>query len=89
VQTAKKQSEKKESVFKFEVGSMYENMKGAYEVVSIENESMTIRWENGNEVVTTVDLQKRIMERMVFEEKLQQQEGIKKEKKPSKKSKKK
>ena len=54
--------------FKFEVGATYENMKGPYEVISIRRNEMVIRWENGNEIETTVDLQKRIIERMAFEE---------------------
>lgn len=52
---------------KFEVGSVYENMKGAYEVVSIHRNTMVIRWANGIEMTTTVDLQQRILERMSHE----------------------
>ena len=48
----------------FEVGHQYENTKGAYEVLSIEGEDMCIRWETGEEVVTTVKMQRRIIERM-------------------------
>ena len=48
----------------FEVGQQYENMKGAYEVLSIEGDDMCIRWETGEEVVTTVKMQRRITERM-------------------------
>jgi hypothetical protein len=33
---------------------MYENMKGVYEVVSILNDSMVIRWNNGSEPVTPI-----------------------------------
>jgi len=66
--------------FRFEIGSTYKNMKGDYEVVSIKGESMVIRWEDGNEYTTTIDQQKRILERLDHEAKLKQQE-----KKPTKK----
>jgi hypothetical protein len=42
-------------------------MKGLYEVISIRRNEMVIRWEDGKEIATTVDLQKRIIERMAFE----------------------
>ena len=64
--------------FKFEVGAIYENMKGEYEVVSIRRNEMVIRWENGTEIETTVDLQKRIIERMAFEEDTKQRDPQKK-----------
>jgi hypothetical protein len=64
--------------FTFEVGATYENMKGPYEVISIRRNDMVIRWDNGNEIATTVDLQKRIIERMAFEKELQQREREKK-----------
>ena len=64
--------------FKFEVGATYENMKGPYEVISIRRNEMVIRWENGNEIETTVDLQKRIIERMAFEEESKQRDTQKK-----------
>jgi hypothetical protein len=57
---------------KFEVGSMYKNMKGVFEVLSIHRDSMTIRWDDGSELSTSADLQKRIIERMAFDEKLEQ-----------------
>jgi hypothetical protein len=64
--------------FNFEVGAIYENMKGPYEVVSIRRNEMVIRWDDGNEITTTVDLQKRIIERMAFEKELKQREDQKK-----------
>lgn len=70
--------------FKFEVGERYENMKGVYEVISIHRDDMVIRWNNGDEVSTPVDLQKRIIERMAYERKLQQQENSKAKSKKSK-----
>jgi hypothetical protein len=67
MRSIKKKSEKADDGFKFEVGAMYENMKGVYEVISIQNDSMLIRWGDGNEVVTPLDLQRRIMDRMAYE----------------------
>lgn len=52
----------------FEVGGKYENMKGTYEVLSINDETMQIRWETGEEAETDIDFQRRIIERMEFEE---------------------
>jgi len=48
----------------FEVGQQYENTKGAYEVLAIEGDAMRIRWLTGEEVVTTMKMQRRIIERM-------------------------
>ena len=48
----------------FEVGEKYENMKGIYEVLSIDRNTMHIRWESGEEITTTVALQSRIIMRM-------------------------
>ncbi len=59
--------------FKFEVGSTYKNMKGAYEVVSINRDTMVIRWDDDQRVTTSVDLQRRILERMRYDKELQQQ----------------
>jgi len=52
---------------KLEVGSTYENMKGQYEVISIPNDAMVIRWQDGFELLTSVELQQRILERMAFD----------------------
>lgn len=73
-----------EDEFKFEVGSTYQNVKGHYEVVSIHGEAMVIRWDDGNEVETTVDQQKRIIERLKHEELVKQQEKEKEKKKKKK-----
>jgi hypothetical protein len=62
----------------FEIGAIYENMKGPYEVISIRKNEMIIRWDNGNEIATTVDLQKRIIERMALEKEAKQRECQKK-----------
>lgn len=48
----------------FKVGRIYENMKGLYEVLSINGETMIIQWENGEKTVTTKKLQARIIQRM-------------------------
>ena len=39
------------SIIQFEVGQKYENMKGVYEVLSIEGNAMRIRWESGEEII--------------------------------------
>jgi len=48
----------------FEVGQQYENTKGAYEVLTLDGYAMRIRWLTGEEVVTTVKMQRRIIERI-------------------------
>ena len=48
----------------FEVGKKYENLKGNYEILSIDRNVMRIRWETGEEISTTVSLQKQIITRM-------------------------
>ena len=62
--------------FDFEVGQKYKNMKGPYEVLSIDRNAMRIRWEDGEEMTTTVVLQKQILKRLNRE----QEEGEKKKK---------
>ncbi len=39
-------------------------MKGVYEVLSVEGNAMRIRWESGEEIMTTVSLQRQIIMRM-------------------------
>ena len=56
---------------KFEVGEKYENMKGIFEVLAIRRDSMDIRWEDGEEITTPIDLQQRIIDRMRFEKELE------------------
>ncbi len=65
----------------FEVGGRYENMKGTYEVLSIGNDTMEIRWENGEEATTGIDFQKRIIERMEFEKRRRIEKKAKKARK--------
>ena len=47
----------------FNVDGQYENEKGAFTVISIRKEEMLIRWENGEEILTTIELQRRIAAR--------------------------
>jgi len=73
----------------FKVAHKYENMKGTYEVISISGDSMIIRWENGEQLSTPIDLQRRIIERMQREKQERDKEKIQNEpKKPKRKSKK-
>jgi len=53
----------------FQVGNAYENEKGIYEVLSLDERSdaMAIKWESGEEVTTTIALQRGIIERRRFE----------------------
>jgi hypothetical protein len=54
----------------FKVGEKYENVKGVYEVLSIDGDIMRIRWESGEEITTEIDFQKRIIERIQEEQEL-------------------
>lgn len=56
---------------RFEVGEKYENMKGVFEVIAIGKDSMDIRWEDGEEVSTSIALQQRIIERMQHESEME------------------
>jgi len=48
----------------FKVGQEHENMKGVYKVLAVNKDTLSICWESGEEVSTTVALQNRIIERM-------------------------
>lgn len=52
----------------FNVDEQYENEKGVFKVVSISKNKMVIRWENGEEVSTDIELQQRIAERRQWEQ---------------------
>jgi hypothetical protein len=52
---------------KFVVDEQYENEKGVFTVISIHKDQMVIRWEDGEEVRTDIDLQRRIVERRQWE----------------------
>lgn len=51
----------------FEVGKKYENMKGTFEVLAIDGDRMHIRWESGEEMMTTKSFQQRVLMRMSLE----------------------
>ena len=73
----------------FEVGHKYENMKGVYEVISINDGSMIILWENGEQISTSTDLQRRIIERIQREKQEKDNEKMQNQpKKPKRKNKK-
>jgi hypothetical protein len=65
----------------FEVGEKYENMKGIFEVIAIHRGSMDIRWENGEEITTPIELQQRIIERMQHEKEMEEAKAKQKAKK--------
>ncbi len=64
----------------FEVGHKYKNMKGVYEVISIDDDSMVIRWKNGEQVSSPIDLQRRIIQRLQREK--QERDNEKKQNQP-------
>jgi hypothetical protein len=59
--------------FEFTVGDTYENEKGQFSVISIEQEDMVIRWKNGEEIETSIEFQGRIQKRRQWEKSLQQE----------------
>jgi hypothetical protein len=59
--------------FEFTVGETYENEKGLFSVISISKGDMVIRWKNGEEAQTSIELQERIQKRRQWE-KTQEQE---------------
>ena len=67
--------------FEFNVNEQYENEKGVFRVISIHRDEMVIRWENGEEIRTEIDLQRRIAERRQREKQERETAG-----KPSPKS---
>lgn len=56
------------SEIEFNVDEQYENEKGVFKVVSIHKDQMVIRWEDGEEARTDIELQRRIAERRQWEE---------------------
>jgi len=48
----------------FEIGNRYENMKGSYEVLAVDDNVMRIKWEDGEEITTSIIMQRRILERL-------------------------
>ena len=68
----------------FKVGDKFENMKGPYEVISVDGDSMVIRWETGEEVSTEIELQQRILQRLDLEKRLKERARQKKSSAPRK-----
>ncbi len=66
----------------FNVDEQYENEKGVFKVISIHREEMVIRWESGEEILTTIDLQRRIAARRE-REKIEQSTAGKSSSKPA------
>ncbi len=67
---------------KFEVGSTYENMKGLFTVVSVHDENMVIRWNDGAEIDTSMVMQRKIIDRITKErevEKIKNTEKLRQE----------
>lgn len=48
----------------FRVGERYENRKGLFEVLSIDRDIMTIRWDTGEKTTSPIDLQTKILRNM-------------------------
>ena len=48
----------------FKIGQEHENMKGVYKVLTIDRDAMSICWEDGEEITTTIALQSQIIKRM-------------------------
>ena len=49
--------------YKFTVDEQYENEKGTFTVVSVHKQDMVIRWNNGETITTSINLQGRIQDR--------------------------
>ena len=56
------------SDIEFNVDEQYENEKGVFTVISKDANEMVIRWENGEEIRTDIELQRRIIARRRREE---------------------
>jgi hypothetical protein len=52
---------------KFKVDEEYQNEKGVFKVISMHRGNMLIRWKNGEEIRTKVELQRRIAQRRQWE----------------------
>jgi hypothetical protein len=59
--------------FEFAVGETYENEKGSFSVISITKEDMVIRWKDGKETQTSIELQGRIQKRRQWEKTMRQE----------------
>jgi hypothetical protein len=56
------------SKIEFQVDEQYENEKGVFTVISIHRDEMVIRWEDGEEIRTKIELQQNIQARRQWEE---------------------
>jgi hypothetical protein len=73
--------------FKFTVDEQYENEKGIFTVLSIQKQDMVIRWQNGEEITTNIDLQGRIQKRKQREKIISEEKENTKKSRPRKRSK--
>lgn len=55
------------SKIEFQVDEQYENEKGVFTVISMHRDEMVIRWENGEEIRTKIELQQNIQARRQWE----------------------
>lgn len=70
--------------FEFVVDEEYENEKGVFTVVAIKRDEMVIRWADGEEIRTDINLQRRIQERRQWEAAMQEKKADTKKKAPQK-----
>lgn len=48
----------------FQVGKRYENRKGVYEVMRVDEPDMVIRWDTGEQITTPINVQAKILQNM-------------------------
>jgi hypothetical protein len=65
--------------YEFKVDEQYENEKGVFTVVSIKSGEMEIQWDDGEKILTSVDLQRSIQIRKLMEKRLEEAEAAQKE----------
>lgn len=65
--------------FEFKVDEQYENEKGVFTVLSIKSGEMEIQWDDGEKILTSVDLQRSIQIRKIMEKRLAEAEAAQKE----------
>ena len=63
------------SEIEFVVDEQYENEKGVFTVLSIQGNEMVIRWENGEEIKTDIELQRNIQARRQWEQEQKEKEA--------------
>jgi len=72
------------TTFNFNVDEQYENEKGIFTVLSIQNNEMMIHWKNGEKTLTEIALQRRIQERRQREKIVEEEKDKKAKSKPRK-----